>query len=360
MNLRIPGPVAIPDEIRAAQSKQMIDHRGPEFAAIQTRVAATLKRVFNTTGDVLLFTSSGTGGLEAAVVNTISPGDHVLAFSGGSFGDRFADIAQAYGARVTKVDFEWGQAIDPARVAQAARENRDARVVLVTHNETSTGILHPIREIVKAVRENSDALVIVDAISALGAAEMQADAWGVDIVVTGSQKAWACPPGLAMLSISPRAWKASESAKSPRYYFDFKEMKKWMVKGQTPFTPAVSVYYALDKSLALMEAEGFANVVARHARIAQYTRAQARAVGLTLFGDARHASPSVTPLVPPNGIDAEELRRVAREEFGLVVAGGQERMKGKIVRIGHLGWVTEKEIDRAVKSLREAIEKMRE
>ncbi|MBI3740405.1 MAG: alanine--glyoxylate aminotransferase family protein [Chloroflexi bacterium] len=360
MNLRIPGPVPLPEKISAALQKPMIDHRGPEFAAIQARVVAALQRVFQTQNDMILFTSSGTGALEAAIVNTISPGDRVLSFSAGLFGDRFADIATTYGAEITRVDFEWGRAMEPERIARAVRENRNARVVLVTHNETSTGVLHPLKEIAQAVRENSDAVLIVDAISSVGGTELQTEAWGLDMVITASQKAWACPPGLAMLSVSPRAWQVNDSAKTPRYYFDLRRMKNVMDKGATPFTPAMLNYFALDNSLELIEAEGIEKVWARHAHIASYTRGRAEKIGLKLFADARYASPTVTALAMPNGIDAEELRRIACEEFGLVIGAGLDKLRGKIIRVGHLGWVSAEQIDNAMRALQESLEKLRE
>lgn len=359
MNLRIPGPTPLPPEVLAALQKPMIDHRGPEFAAIQARLVSALKDILNTKNDVLLFTSSGTGALEAAVANTISPGDPVLSFSAGAFGDRFADLAGTYGAALTKVDFEWGRAIDPDRVASALHEHPNTHAVLVTHNETSTGILHPLKEIANVVRANSDALLLVDAVSSGGAVKAQIDAWGIDCFATASQKAWMCPPGLAWVSVSARAWQASKACKSPRLYFDFSETKKWMEKGQTPFTPAVSVYFALDAALKMLEAEGMANVYARHARLAQRTRERAMQLGFTLFSDERYASPAVTALNVPKGIDAEELRRVAREEYGLVIAGGQAKLKGEIIRIGHLGFVREKDIDDAIRDLAQAMEKVR-
>jgi aspartate aminotransferase-like enzyme len=280
----------------------------------------------------------------------------VLAFSAGEFGERIAAMAHAFGANVTKVNFPQGQAIDPDRVRAELQNARDVRAVLVTHNETSTGILHPLKEIAAAVRANSDALFIVDAVSSLAATDIQTDAWGIDVNVTASQKAWMCPPGLSMLSISARAWQAHQTSKSPRYYWDWAETKKWMEKGQTPFTPAVSVYYALDVALELIQAEGLQNVFARHARIAQLTREQATALGFTLFADARYASPAVTALNVPPGVDAEELRKTAREDFDLIIGGGQGPMRGKIIRIGHLGFAQERDIEQTCAALAHALE----
>lgn len=344
MNLRIPGPVTIPDDILDVMDRQMIDHRGPYFAAMQERVISALKTAFQTQNDILLFTSSGTGGLESAIVNTLSPGDPVLAFVAGEFGERIAKLGQTYGAHVTKIKFENGQGIDPARVAQELKNAPATKAVLVTHNETSTGIMHPLQEISNAVRANSDAVLIVDGVSSMLTADAQIDSWGIDVMVSASQKAWACPPGVAMLSISERAWKAHASAKTPRFYFDWTETKAWLEKGQTPFTPAVSVYYALDLALQKIHAEGLQNVFARHAKIAALTREQAKALGFRMFGEERYASNAVTALYAPDGVDTEVLRKVAREEYDLIIGGGQGPMRGKIIRVGHLGWVQEQEI----------------
>ncbi len=344
MNLRIPGPVTIPDDVLDVMDHQMIDHRGPQFAAMQQRVVAALQAAFQTKNDMLLFTSSGTGGLESAIVNTLSPGDPVLAFSAGEFGERIAKLAQTYGAQVNKIKFENGQGIDPARVAQELKNAPHVKAALVTHNETSTGIMHPLREIADAVRANSDAVLIVDGVSSMLTADAQIDAWGIDVMVSASQKAWACPPGVAMLSISERAWKAHAQARTPRFYFDWTEARAWMEKGQTPFTPAVSVYYALDVALQKILAEGMTNVIARHARIAALARAQAKALGFRMFGEERYASNAVTALYAPDGVDTETLRKIAREEYELIIGGGQGPMRGKIIRVGHLGWVKEQEI----------------
>lgn len=344
MNLRIPGPVTIPEDILDVMDQQMIDHRGPQFAAIQNRVVNNLKTSFQTKNDMLLFTSSGTGGLESAVINTLSPGDEVLAFVAGEFGERIAKIATTFGANVTKIKFDNGQGIDPDRVAQELKNNPKAKAVIVTHNETSTGIMHPLKEISNAVRANSDAVFIVDGVSSMLTADAQIDNWGIDVMVSASQKAWACPPGVAMISVSERAWQANANAKTPRYYFDWTETKNWLEKGQTPFTPAVSVYYALDLALQKIQDEGLQNVFARHARIAALTREQAKAMGFRMFGDERYASNAVTALYAPEGIDTEALRKAAREDYELIIGGGQGPMRGKIIRIGHLGWVKDQEI----------------
>lgn len=358
MNLRIPGPVTIPEDILDVMDHQMIDHRGPKFAAIQERVIRNLKTSFQTKNDMLLFTSSGTGGLESAVVNTLSPGDAVLAFVAGEFGERIARLAQTYGGNVNKIKFENGQGIDPDRVAQELKKAPQTKLVLVTHNETSTGIMHPLKEISNAVRSNSDAVLIVDGVSSMLTADAQIDNWGIDVMVSASQKAWACPPGVAMVSISTRAWQANAKAKTPRYYFDWAETKSWLEKGQTPFTPAVSVYYALDLALEKILAEGLSNVFARHASIAALTREQAKSLGFHMFGDERYASNAVTALYAPDGIDTEVLRKTAREEFDLIIGGGQGPMRGKIIRVGHLGWVREQDINECFAAIGHILEKV--
>src|SRR6187431_788334 len=260
-NLRIPGPTALPPSVREAGARQMINHRGPEFAAMLARILEGMKPYFGTTSDVAMITSAGSGGLEAAVVNTLSPGDRVLAVSIGSFGDRFAKIAGIYGADVTKIEVEWGQAADPAVVREALAAAPGYRAVLLTHNETSTGVMNPIAVLAAAVRDAApDALILVDSVSGLGAVPFEMDAWGVDVVVTGSQKAWMAAPGLSMIAASPRAWTAMEHARMPRFYLDLRAHRDAAANGQTPFTPAIAVVFQVDEGLRLMQAEGKENV----------------------------------------------------------------------------------------------------
>ncbi len=355
MNLRIPGPTPLPPQVAAALQRPMINHRGPVFADLQTRIVRRLKDVFETANDILILPASGTGGLESALVNSLSPGDRVLACVAGEFGKRFAEIATAYGADVHALVFPSGSAIDPAQVAASLRAAPDTRAVLITHNETSTGVLHPLEAIARAVHENSNALALVDAVSSLGATRVATDEWGLDVVVTGSQKALMSPPGIALVSISPRAWHAYEHASTPRFYWDWMQWKKWAAKGQTPWTPAVSIYFALDAALDMIRQEGLANVYARHARLAEWTRAQAQLLGMSLFADPRHASPAVTAVRPPQGIDANALIRRMREEFGVELAGGQGELSGKIIRVGHLGYVHETDVQDTIYALERAL-----
>ncbi len=355
MNLRIPGPTPLPPEVIKALQQPMINHRGVAFVGLQNRIIAGLQQVFGTSNDIFILPASGTGGLEAALVNVLSPGDHVLACVAGAFGERFAQIATAFGAQVERLMFPQGTAIDPDHLAARLRAVPETRVVLLTHSETSTGILHPIQTLAKAVHENSDALVLVDAVSSLGAAPISTDAWGLDVVVTGSQKALMCPPGAAILSVNERAWHAYENARAPRFYWDWKQWKKWMVQGQTPVTPPVNIYFALDAALGLIQAEGLPNVYARHERLAQLTRERSSAMGMELFPDPRFASPTVTALRPPAGVEASALIRRARDEFGVEFAGGQGELKGKLLRVGHLGYVHEPEIRQALDVLAQVL-----
>ncbi len=355
MNLRIPGPTPLPPQVTAALQRPMMNHRSPVFADLQNKIVDRLREVFETTSDILILPSSGTGGLESALVNILSPGDRVLAPLAGEFGKRFAEMAAAFGADVEELAFPAGSAIDPARVAERLRGAPNTRAVLITHSETSTGILHPVQGIAQAVHENSNALVLVDAVSSLGATRIATDAWGLDVVVTGSQKALMSPPGLSILSISPRAWRAYENAHTPRFYFDWGHWKKWAAKGQTPFTPAVSTYFALDAALDMLHQEGLSNVYARHSRLADWTRAQAQQLGLSLFADPRYASPAVTAVRPPQGTDANALIRRLRDEQGVEFAGGQGELSGKIIRIGHLGYVHETDMQDAIYALERAL-----
>ena len=336
----------------------MIHHRRPRSEAHQAAVADDLKHFFPTQRDVFVYTASGTGGMEAAVANTLSPGDRVLSISIGHFGELFATIARIFGAEVTLLEFPWGQAADPDAVRRALADDGPFHAVTVTHNETSTGVTNPLEEICRAVREHSDALLLVDSISALGALDLPVDAWGCDVAVTGSQKSWMIPPGLAMLSVSQRAWAAHDRCTSPRFYWSFAAMKKRAAKNQTPYTPAVGLFVALQEALRLMRAEGRDNVVARHRRIGQYTRDGVKRLGLALFPDEAHASNTVTAIRVPEGISPKELRRVMEEEHDVIIAGGQRHLADQIVRIGHLGMVDEADIDDALQAMEKSLTKL--
>ena len=350
-NLRIPGPTALPASVRAAGARQMINHRGPEFAAMLERILSGMKPYFGTTSDIAIITTAGTGGLEAAVVNTISPGDRVLGVSIGSFGDRFAKIARTYGADVTKLDAEWGYAAAADEIRERLRGMPDAKAVLLTHNETSTAVMNPIPELAAAIREETpDALILVDSVSGLGAVPFEMDDWGVDVVVTGSQKAWMSAPGLAMIAASPRAWAAMETATAPRVYLDLRAHREAHAGGETPWTPAIGVVFQVDEGIRLMSAEGKENVFARHEACAAAARAGLVALGFELFADERVASRTVTAAVVPDDLDWKAFNGEVKRR-GVVLAGGQGKLTGKIFRLGHLGSVTIEEILGAMSTL---------
>ncbi len=343
-NLRIPGPTALPSSVRDAGSRQMINHRGPEFATMLERILTGMKPFFGTTSDVAMITAAGSGGLEAAIVNVLSPGDRVLAVSIGSFGDRFAKIAGIYGAAVTKLDMEWGQAADPTAIREALQADPGVKAVLLTHNETSTGVMNPIPVLAAVVREVSPgALILVDSVSGLGAVPFEMDAWGVDLVVTGSQKAWMAAPGLAMIAASDRAWRAMETATMPRFYLDLRAHRDAAVNGQTPFTPAIAVVFQVDEGLRLMHQEGADAVFARHEACAAAARAGLPALGFELFADQRFASRTVTAAVVPDDLDWKAFNAEVKRR-GVILAGGQGKLTGRIFRLGHLGSVTLEEI----------------
>jgi len=341
--LRIPGPTPCPDEVLQAVGRQMINHRGPEYVEMMNRITAELKEIFQTRNDLFILTGSGTGGLEAVIVNMLSPGDKVLSISIGVFGDRFATMASTYGAEVIKLSVEWGRAADVDDVRRALRDEPKIKAVLVTHNETSTGVTNDLEAISSVVKE-FDKLLLVDAISSMGSIDLPVDKWHCDVTVTGSQKGWMVPPGLAMVSVSEKAWKAYAEAKMPRFYWDFGKAKSYLEKGQTPWTPAVSIIFGLDVALDMMLKEGLPSIVARHARISSVAREGIKALGLPLFADEKYASNTVTAVAGAGGLDVKKLVKIMREEQQIVLAGGQSSLTGKIFRIGHLGLVQEDDI----------------
>jgi len=341
-NLRIPGPTFVPQTVLAASARPMINHRGPEFAALLAALTRALQDFLRTQGDVYLLTASGSGGMEAAVANTLSSGDRALVFVNGAFGERFFSICKAYGVDARRVDVPLGRPVEPDLVREelAKEKGKDAaKAVLVQHNETSTGVLNPLKEIADVVRE-SGKLLVVDSVSGAGACELEVDEWGIDVCVTASQKAWGAPPGIAMITMSENAWKAYERSNLPKAYFDLATYKAALEKGATPATPAVSVVIALQESLRLMAEEGLEAILRRHRDIARATRRGLQAVNLSLFADEAHASPAVTSFRPPTRVDARNLIRVLRDDYDTIVAGGQGKLEGQLLRVGHMGFVT--------------------
>ena len=345
-NLRIPGPTFVPQTVLNATARPMINHRGPEFAALMAGLTRALQDYLNTQNDVLLVTASGSGGMEAAIANTLSSGDKVLLFVNGAFGEKFAAICKAYGVDARRIDVPWGRAVEPDLVRdELAREKAKdgAKAVLITHNETSTGVLNPLKEISEVVRE-SGRLLIVDSISGAGGVELLVDDWGLDVVVSASQKAWGAPPGVAIVTMSEKAWKAYERSNLPKSYFDLQGYKAALEKGATPATPAVSVFIGLQESLRLMAEEGQAAIIKRHRDLAHATRRGLQALNLAVFGDERYASPCVTAFRMPARVDARNLIRILRDDYDTAVGGGQGRLEGQIARVGHMGFVTLQDI----------------
>jgi aspartate aminotransferase-like enzyme len=357
-NLRIPGPVPMPDAVRAALANQMINHRGGEFKALLGQVRSRLGRVFATENEILCFTSSGTGGLEATVVNLFSPGEKGLFVVGGAFGERAVTIAQAFGVDVVRLDHTWGSAARPQKLRDALRANPDVKVVYLTHNETSTGITNPIAKLAAVVHEESAALIFVDSVSGLGALPFETDAWGIDVVVTGSQKAFGCPPGLAMVSISRNAWDAAARSTMPRFYWDFRAMRAAHNEGSAPYTPAVTIFYGLDAALELMEREGREAIFARHARAGDLVREGVLELGLDLFADPPYTSNIVTAVKVPKGVAARDIREALRLEYNTIIASGLGRFKDSVLRIGHVGFFIEGELTRTVEQLGAVLKRM--
>lgn len=333
--LLAPGPTPIPPAVLQAMAQPIIHHRTPEYEALFAEVRRGLRLLFQCKNEVLMFAASGTGAMEGAVVNTLSPGDQVVVVRGGKFGERWGEICEAYGLGLLPVDVPYGKSVDPAAVAAALREAPGAKAVFATHSETSTGAIHDIQGIAAAVRD-SGALLVVDAITSLGVLDLPMESWGVDIVVAGSQKALMLPPGLAFAAVSDKAWARVPSARLPRYYFNFAAERKAIEKNQSAYTPAVSLVMGLRESLGLILAEGLQSVFARHERLARATRAGVQAIGLTLFADRPGAA--CTAVKVPEGLDGGAIVKGFRKR-GITIAGGQGSMRGKIFRIAHMGYV---------------------
>lgn len=338
--LLLPGPTPIPERVVRAMSKPMVNHRGSEFKQLLTEVTEGVKKVYRTNQHVLIYPASGTGALEAAAVNFLSPGDKVLSVSIGVFGDRFAKIAAEFGAQVEKMDFPWGEAADPHLIKERLEQdvNREIKAILITHNETSTGVFNDMKAISEA-RGDHPALLMVDAISGLAVVDLKMDEWKLDVVVSGSQKAFMIPPGLSFMAFNERALERHQQTRMPRFYWDVSSGLKYLEKGQTPYTPAVSLYYGLGEALQMMQEEGLDNIIERHRSYRDMVRASVRAMGLKLLARDENASHALTAVVAPEQIGANKIRKYMLDQFNIVLAGGQQSLDNVIFRIGHLGYV---------------------
>ncbi|MCM8757037.1 MAG: alanine--glyoxylate aminotransferase family protein [Candidatus Omnitrophica bacterium] len=334
-----PGPTAVPESVLLEMAQPIVHHRTEEFIAIAAEVFKELKYVFQTDNDVFILASSGTGAMEAAVVNFLSPGDKVVAISAGKFGERWVSLAKTYGLNVTAIEVEWGKKFALSLLRETLEKQPDIKAVLATLCETSTGTHFDVAGMGRITSEYPETILIVDAISSLGAVPCKTDEWNLDLVVTGSQKALMLPPGLAFISVSPKAWQMAESSRLPKYYFDLKKYKKVLEKNDFPFTMAVSLVTGLRRSLQLIRQRTLEKVWEEHHRRAEATRKAVTVLGLTLFSE--DPSDAVTAIQLPEGLDGEKLGRLLRTKYGISVAGGQDHLKGKIVRISHLGWQDE-------------------
>jgi aspartate aminotransferase-like enzyme len=336
--LLTPGPTPIPPRVLETMARPIIHHRTPEFQKVIQEVEEDLKYVYQTKNEVLIFAASGTGAMEGTVVNLLSPGDKALVVRGGKFGERFGEICQAYGIEFVALDVEWGKTVDPKKIDDILKKDKKIKAVYVTLCETSTGVAADI-EAIGRVLKNYEAALVVDAISGLAAVPIKTDEWGVDVVVSGSQKGLMIPPGLAFVSVSPKAWQIIEKSTLPKYYFDFKAYKKAMAKTDTPFTPAVNLMIALREALKIIKEEGLDVLFERHKKLAFAVRSAVKAMGLELFSPDAY-SDGVTAVKVPQGIDGEKLVKTMRDKYGVGIAGGQDELKGKIFRIATMGYIT--------------------
>lgn len=345
--LRIPGPSPIPPSVSRAMAQPMIGHRGQSTSDMLADIRPKLKRVFGTNQEVIILTASGTAGLEAAVINAIAPEEEVLVVVTGAFGERFVDICNACHIRVHIVETEWGKAAAVSDISGMLEAHPEIKAVFLTYCETSTGVLNPIKELAAEIRNKSNALVIVDGVSCIGGVETKMDEWELDIVVSGSQKAFMLPAGLAFIGVSERAWNKIEKNTQPRFYLDLKKHRDSLIKDTTPFTPAISILFGLQKALELMEEEKLENVYARHELLMKMTRSAFKALGVPLLTADEDASPTVTA-IRPDDFDAEVLRDFLKKDFAMEVAGGQKHLAKKIIRIGHMGYCSAADLLQAI------------
>ncbi|NJK73531.1 MAG: alanine--glyoxylate aminotransferase family protein [Oscillatoriales cyanobacterium RU_3_3] len=351
--LMIPGPTPVPEAVLLAMAKHPMGHRSKEFDAIFAECTENLKWLHQTSSDVLSLTASGTGAMEAGIINFLSAGDRVLVGNNGKFGERWAEVAVAYGLNAEVIKAEWGQPLDPElfREKLEADTEKQIKAVIIVQSETSTGVLNDLETINRHVKAHGEALIMVDAVTSLGAVSIPVDEWGIDVVASGSQKAYMLPPGLGFVAISPKAWEAYKTAKLPRYYLDLGKYSKDAAKNTTPFTPPVNMFFGLQASLRMMKAEGLENIFARHKRLMETTRAAVKALGLPLFAADSAASPAITAVMPPAQLDAQKVRTLMKKKFDIALADGQDHLKGKIFRIGHLGFVCDRDILAAISAL---------
>ena len=352
LSLMIPGPTPVPETVLQAMGRHPIGHRSADFQKIVKRTTKQLQWLHQTTGDVLAITGSGTAAMEAGIINVLSKGEKVLCGDNGKFGERWVKLARAYGLDVQVIQAEWGQPLDPEafRAALEADTAKAIKAVILTHSETSTGVINDLETIAKHARAHGTALTIADCVTSLGACNVPMEAWGLDVIGSGSQKGYMMPPGLAFVAMSERAWEAYGRSDLPKFYLDLGKYRKSARADSNHFTPAINLYFALEAALEMMQAEGLEAIFVRHARHRAAAQAGMEAMGLPLYAAEGHGSPAITA-VAPEGIDAEALRKAVKEKFDILLAGGQDHLKGKVFRIGHLGFVCDRDVLTAVAAI---------
>ena len=359
LTLMIPGPTPVPETVLKAMGRHPIGHRSGEFQTIVRRTTEQLKWLHQTSSDVLVITGSGTAAMEAGIINTLSRGDKVLCGDNGKFGERWVKVARAYGLEVEVVTAEWGHPLDTEafRTALEADTEKQIKAVILTHSETSTGVINDLETIARHVKAHGTALTIADCVTSLGACNVPMDEWGLDVVASGSQKGYMLPPGLSFVAMSDRAWAAYATSDLPKFYLDLGPYRKTAAKDSNPFTPAVNLYFGLEAALDMMQKEGLESIFARHARHRAAAQAGMEAIGLPLFAAKGHGSPAITA-VAPEGLDAELLRKTVKEKFDILLAGGQDHLKGKVFRIGHLGYVCDRDVLTAVSAIEATLQSL--
>ena len=359
LNLMIPGPTPVPESVLSSMSKHPIGHRSGDFQTIVQKTTEQLKWLHQTKADVLTITGSGTAAMEAGIINTLSKGDQVICGDNGKFGERWVKVAKAYDLDVKVVKADWGEPLDPNQFKRLLEEdtNKKIKAVILTHSETSTGVINDLKSINNEVKNHGKAITIADCVTSLGACNIPMDEWGIDVIASGSQKGYMIPPGLSFVAMSKRAWEANSQSNLPKFYLDLKQYLKTANKNSNPFTPAINLYFALEASLTMMQKEGINNIFTRHARHQKATQEGIKAMGLNLFTKESFGSPAITAVKPEN-IDAETIRQVIKNDFDILLAGGQDHLKGKIFRIGHLGFVNDRDIISVISALESTLDKI--
>ena len=359
LNLMIPGPTPVPENVLSCMSKHPIGHRSADFQEIVKKTTDQLKWLHQTNADVLTITGSGTAAMEAGIINTLSKGDQVICGDNGKFGERWVKVAKAYGLDVRVIKADWGKPLDPNEFRMLLEEDKDKKIkgVILTHSETSTGVINDLKAINNAVKNHGKAITIADCVTSLGACNIPMDEWGIDVIASGSQKGYMIPPGLSFVAMSQRAWEANAQSDLPKFYLDLKQYLKTVNNNSNPFTPAINLYFALEAALTMMQKEGLNNIFTRHSRHQKATQEGIKAMGLTLFTEEGFGSPAITA-VQPEDIDAESVRKLIKNDFDILLAGGQDHLKGKIFRIGHLGFVNDRDIVSVISALESTLNKM--